>query len=169
MESPLNKYCSIGSHLFWETNRLCYNYLDMSDQSIQVAEDIKEPESDTKTKAGLIIGGIILLALFGGAVYFLLVSDKTPTIRDIFIILLGFELAVIGITAILLIFQTTRLINMFQHEIKPVLDAANETMSTLRGTAIFMSDAFVQPVIKLNSQFASIRQALDMLRKLVKK
>ena len=58
---------------------------------------------------------------------------------------------------------------MFQHEIKPVLEAANETMSTLRGTAIFMSDAFVQPVIKLNSQFASIRQALEMLRKLVKK
>lgn len=143
----------------------------MSDNSIQIAglEDIEENEPDTKTKVALILGGIVLLALFIGAVYFLLVSDKTATIRDIFIILLGFELALIGIASILLIIQTARLINMFQHEIKPVLDAANETMSTLRGTAIFMSDAFVQPVIKLNSQFASIRKALDMLSKLFKK
>ena len=140
----------------------------MSDQSIQIVGK-EEKETDTKTKVALIVGGIVLLALFVGAIYFLLTFDKTATIRDIFIILLGFELAVMGIAAILLIFQTTRLINMFQHEIKPVLDAANETMSTLRGTVIFMSDAFVQPVIKLNSQFASIRQALDVLRKLVKK
>jgi hypothetical protein len=147
---------------------MCYNNFDMSEQSIQLASP-EENETDTKTKAALIAGSIVLLALFGGAIYFLLVSDKTETIRDIFIILLGFELAVIGIAAVLLIVQTARLINMFQHEIKPVLDAANETMSTLRGTAIFMSDAFVQPVIKINSQFASIKQALDMLRKLVKK
>ena len=140
----------------------------MSEHSIQIAE-LENNETDTKTKVGMIIGGIALLALFGGAIYFLLVSDKTPTIRDIFIILLGFELAVIGIAVILLIIQTTRLINMFQHEIKPVLDAANETMSTLRGTAIFMSDAFVQPVIKFNSQLASLRQAFVVLRKLVKK
>jgi hypothetical protein len=147
---------------------MCYNNFDMSEQSIQLASP-EENETDTKTKAALIAGSIVLLALFGGAIYFLLVSDKTETIRDIFIILLGFELAVIGIAAVLLIVQTARLINMFQHEIKPVLDAANETMSTLRGTAIFMSEAFVQPVIKINSQFASIKQALDMLRKLVKK
>ena len=54
-----------------------------------------------------------------------------PVIRDIFVILLGFELFVIGITTVLLIFQTARLINMFQHEIKPVLEAANESMSEM--------------------------------------
>ncbi len=138
----------------------------MSEKSIQIV-DVEQKEPDSKTKVGIIVGGIVLLALFVGAIYFLLVSDKTETIRDIFIILLGFELIVIGIAAVLLILQTTRLINMFQHEIKPVLDAANETMSTLRGTAIFMSDAFVQPVIKLNSRLASIKQAIDMVRKLV--
>ncbi len=128
----------------------------------------EETTVDSKTKIGLIIGGIVLLALFIGAVIFLLNSDKTPTIRDIFVILLGFELFIIGFTAILLIVQTARLINMFQHEIKPVLDAANETMSTFRGTALFISDALVQPVIKLNGYFASIKQAADLVKNLFK-
>ena len=141
----------------------------MSEQSLQIVTE-EEKEPDSQSKVGFIIGGVILLALFVAAIFFMVkYPDTTRNIRDIFIIFLGFELAVIGIASILLAIQTARLINMFQHEIKPVLDAANETMSTLRGTAIFISDSLVQPVIKLNRQFAYIRQALDILRKLVKK
>ena len=140
----------------------------MSEQSLKTL--IEEEEADNQSKVGFIIAGIVLLGLFVTAVFFLVkYPDTTRNIRDIFLIFLGFELAVIGIASILLAIQTARLVNMFEHEIKPVLDAANETMSTLRGTAIFMSDSFVQPVIKLNSQFASIRQAVEILRKLVKK
>jgi len=142
----------------------------MSEQSLTTIIEEEEKEADNQSKVGIIIGAVVLLGLFVTAIFFLVkYPDTTTNIRDIFIIFLGFELAVIGIAAILLAVQTARLINMFQHEIKPVLDAANETMSTLRGTAIFMSDSFVQPVIKLNSQFASIRQAVEILRKLVKK
>ena len=168
MESQPSRSCLTGFHLFWEINRLCYNNLDMSEQSLQTL--IEEEEADNQSKVGFIIAGIVLLGLFVTAVFFLVkYPDTTRNIRDIFLIFLGFELAVIGIASILLAIQTARLVNMFEHEIKPVLDAANETMSTLRGTAIFMSDSFVQPVIKLNSQFASIRQAVEILRKLVKK
>lgn len=139
----------------------------MEEQSIKIEmSDDQEPSKGTK--AGIIIGAIVLVAAFVAAIIFLLNSEKTPVIRDIFVILLGFELFIIGIAAVLLIFQTARLINMFQHEIKPVLEAANETMSTLRGTAIFMSDAFVEPVIKFNGYLASIKQALKMLKNLTK-
>ena len=150
---------------------MCYNNLDMSEKSLTtITEDEVEQEAGSQSKVGIIIGAIVLLGLFVTAIFFLVkYPDTTQNIRDIFLIFLGFELAVIGIASILLAIQTARLVNMFQHEIKPVLDAANETMSTLRGTAIFMSDSFVQPVIKLNSQFASIRQFVEILRKLVKK
>jgi hypothetical protein len=139
----------------------------MEIENTQIVTSEEKP-IDQKTKIGLIIGGIILLALFIGAVIFLLNSEKTPIIRDIFVILLGFELFIIGFAAILLIIQTARLINMFQHEVKPVLDAANETMSTFRGTALFISDSLVQPVIKLNGYFASIKQAADLVKNLFK-
>lgn len=128
----------------------------------------EESKIDSKTKTGLIIGAIVLVAVFVGAVIFLLNSEKTPVIRDIFLILLGVELFVIGFAAILLIVQSAKLINMFQHEIKPVLDAANETMSTFRGTALFLSDAVVQPAIKLSGYFASIKQAAEMVKNLFK-
>jgi hypothetical protein len=131
-------------------------------------EPTEEKEPSSGAKAGIIIGAVVLVAAFVAAIIFLLNSDKTPVIRDIFVILLGIELFVIGITAVLLIFQAARLINMFQHEIKPVLEAANETMNTLRGTAVFMSDALAEPVIKFNGYLASVRQALKMLKNLTK-
>ncbi|MCB2179756.1 hypothetical protein KQH54_01395 [bacterium] len=142
--------------------------METENNQIIISEDTEETTVDSKTKIGLIIGGIVLLAILVGAIIFLLNSDKTPVIRDIFVILLGFELFVIGFATILLIVQTTRLINMFQHEIKPVLDAANETMSTFRGTAMFISDALVEPVIKLNGYFASIKQAAALVKNFFK-
>ena len=139
----------------------------MEENQIVIA-DSEEQETGNGAKVGIIIGVVVVLALLVGAIIFLLNSEKTPVIRDIFVIMLGAELFVIGITAVLLLFQTARLINMFQHEIKPVLDSANETMSTLRGTAIFLSDSMVEPVIKVSGYFASIKKALDMLKNITK-
>jgi hypothetical protein len=144
--------------------------VNMEENEIQiVGNEVEEEESlSTGAKIGLVVGGILLLALIVGGVIFLLNSEKTPVIRDIFIIALGLELFIIGVTAMLLIFQTSKLINLFQHEIKPVLEMANETMSTIRGTAIFMSDTLVEPVMKFNSTIASIKKALDMVKNITK-
>lgn len=142
----------------------------MEEKEIQIVQSEEKTEGtmSTGTKVGLVVGLVVLLALIVLGVFFLLTSPKTPVIRDIFIIALGIELFIIGIAAVLLIFQATRLINMFQHEIKPVLEMANETMSTVRGTAIFMSDTLVGPVIKFNSTLASIKRALGMLKNITK-
>jgi hypothetical protein len=84
-------------------------------------------------------------------------------IRDVMIILMAFELLLIGITAVLLIIQVARLVNLLKNEIKPLLEAANETIYTLRGTATFISDSLLQPVVKLNSYMAAFRKMLDLL------
>jgi hypothetical protein len=141
---------------------LCYNTVHM--ETIENI-DAEEQKISTSAKVGIVIGLIVLVSAVVGVVYYLL-QDSTPTarIRDIFIIFLGFELALIGASAILLLIQGARLVNLFQNEIKPVLEAANETMSTIRGTALFLSDSMVQPVIKINSLFASIRGGLNILK-----
>lgn len=142
------------------------NKLQVIDETETATE---QQETSNGAKAGIIIGAILLLAIFIGAIIFLsLDAERTELIRDIFVILLGLELFLIGAALVLLALQTTKLVNMFQHEIKPVLEAANETMATLRGTAIFLSDTLVEPVMKLNSTFASIRQAFEMLKNLTK-
>ena len=118
----------------------------------------------TPAKLGIILAVVAVLALFAGSIYYLL-QESTPTeqIRDILLIVMSVELLIIGFTAALLILQIARLANFFQSEIKPVLDAANETMSTVRGTAEFLSDSVVQPAIKINSYFSGFRRMLELL------
>jgi uncharacterized membrane protein len=130
--------------------------------------NIRSPDVNQRTnllvQMGLIVGVILIVAILVGVVYFLL-QETTPTstIRDILIIFMAFELSVVGITIILLVIQAARLINLFQNEIKPLLEAANETLGTLRGTAVFLGDSLVQPVIKANSYLAGFRRVLDLL------
>lgn len=125
----------------------------------------KEAEKEQRLLvAGIIIAAILLLAALIGVVYFLLQdSQRTELIRDMMVVLLAVEMLFIGLSAVLLILQVTRLANLLQNEIKPLLESANETIYTLRGTATFISDSFVQPVIKFNSYLAGAKKLLDLL------
>ncbi len=109
------------------------------------------------------LGGLVFLALIVLAVVGLL-QDSTPTakIRDIFIIFMAFESLVIGAALVILVIQIATLINLLQNEVKPILDATNETVNTLRGTTSFLSENLVEPVIKLNSYLAGMRKLFDL-------
>jgi hypothetical protein len=52
---------------------------------------------------------------------------------------------------------------MMRDEIKPLLESINETMNTVRGTAVFMSDNLVQPTIKAASALAGVRRVFESL------
>ena len=139
-------------------------YTDSNRSQIYEAANPKPQSLSTLTKAGLILGFSLLMAV-SAWIIFTLLQETTPTdrIRDILLIALSIEFFIIGVAAVLLIFQIARLVNLFQNEIKPVLEAANETMNTVRGTAVFLSDSVVQPAIKLNSYFSAFRRVLDIL------
>jgi hypothetical protein len=117
-----------------------------------------------RTLAGVIAGGVILLALLGAAIYFLL-QPATPTdkIRDIFIIVVALESLVIGVALVILIVQMASLINLLQNEVRPILKATNETVNNLRGTAEFLGENVVEPVIKLNGYLAGLNRMLELM------
>jgi hypothetical protein len=122
----------------------------------------------TAPSKGMIIGLAVLALVFvvalGAAVYFLLQPGApTETIRDIVIILVAFEFMVIGLALVILLVQLARLVNLLQNEVRPIIDSANEAANTLRGTARFLSDNLVEPVVKVNAGLAAARRALDML------
>jgi amino acid permease len=77
-------------------------------------------------------------------------------IRDLFIIVLAMEGMLIGIAFIVLIVQLAALLNLLQNEIQPIVDNANETVSTVRGTAQFMSQNVVEPVLKFGALAAGV-------------
>jgi len=116
----------------------------------------------------ILIGGIglIILTILVIGVYFLSTTglETTSRIRDIFIILMALESIVIGLVLIILVVQLATLINMLQNEIKPILNSTNETVNTLRGTASFLSENLVEPVIKLNEYVAGLKRILELLR-----
>ena len=105
--------------------------------------------------------------MLGTAIFFLM-RPETPAenvgrIRDIFIIVVALESLIIGVALIVLIVQLASLINLIQNEVRPILNATNDTVNTLRGTAEFLGENVVEPVIKLNGYLAGLKRMLELL------
>ena len=112
----------------------------------------------------IVIGVVVFLILLGVAVYVLL-QPGTPTdrIRDVFIIIVALESLVIGVALIVLIVQLASLINLLQNEVRPILSATSETVNNLRGTAEFLGENVVEPVIKLNGYLAGMSRVIELM------
>ena len=125
--------------------------------------------SDQEKKTKRIITVVIILAvvLLAGliAAVILLMQPTTPTdqIRDVFIIIVALESLVIGVALIVLIVQLASLINLLQNEVRPILTATNETVNNLRGTAEFLGENVVEPVIKLNGYLAGMSRVIELM------
>ena len=130
----------------------------------QIAE-LREQERKQKTLVASITAGVVLiLVLLVVAIYFLMQpTAPTDKIRDVFIIVVALESLVIGVALIVLIVQLASLINLLQNEVRPILNATNETVNTLRGTAEFLGENMVEPVIKLNGYLAGLKRMLELL------
>jgi len=127
-------------------------------------EDLEREKQMKRTMVGVIIGAVVLLVLLGVAIYFLL-QPATPTdkIRDIFIIVVALESLVIGVALVVLIVQLASLINLLQNEVRPILKATTDTVNNLRGTAEFLGENVVEPVIKLNGYLAGLYRMLELM------
>ena len=133
----------------------------------QPEETPTQSEQEQKTRRimiAVVAGVVIILALLIFAIY-LLMQPTTPTdrIRDVFIIVVALESLVIGAALIILIIQLASLINLLQNEVRPILTATNETVNHLRGTAEFLGENVVEPVIKLNGYLASMNRVIELM------
>jgi len=161
-------------HFVDSTRQKCYNKFmgtpQLSPEKIErpVSEEPSTPRATEQQQKNIVIaiviGVIVLLVLLGLAIYFLL-QPTTPTdkIRDIFIIVVALESLLIGVALIVLIVQLASLINLLQNEVKPILTATSETVNTLRGTAEFLGENVVEPVIKLNGYLAGMYRMLELM------
>jgi hypothetical protein len=114
--------------------------------------------------AGGIAVGVVLVALAIAAVIFLVNSPGQAAVwRDIFIIFMALESFVIGAALIVLIAQVAVLTNLLKHEIRPILESTNETVNTVRGTALFVSENLTKPIIQLNSYVAALEKVVTAL------
>jgi len=91
-------------------------------------------------------------------------AEYVARIRDVFIIIMAFESILIGAVLVILILQIARLSNLLQNEIKPILNTTNETVSTLRGTSLFLSENLTEPIITLNEYVAGLMRILEIFK-----
>jgi len=130
----------------------------------ELAAKREEEKQMKRTMTGVIIGVVILLILLGLAIFFLLQpASPTDKIRDIFIIVVALESLVIGVALVVLIVQLASLTNLLRNEVRPILEATNETVNNLRGTAEFLGENVVEPVIKLNGYLAGLYRMLELM------
>ena len=88
---------------------------------------------------------------------------ELASVRDFAIILLALESLVIGAVLVVVSLEIRNLAKLLREEIKPILDSANETARTVRGTTSFVSETFVNPMIRVSSFASGFLQALRML------
>jgi hypothetical protein len=125
--------------------------------------------NETRRQRWIVAGAIcaaILVALVAVASVLAMLSHpvQTETIRDIVIVFAAVEGLIIGIALIVLILQLARLTALIQNEVKPILDSTNETLSTFRGTTVFLSDNLARPVIRAAGAVSAIRRVFELLR-----
>jgi hypothetical protein len=149
-------------------------------------ESHEEPQEKSGGRGwlfGVKIALVVLLVVFGGGLIGSILlavfvtdtgslADWVAIIRDLFIIVLALEGLMIGIALVVLVVQIAALINLLQNEVQPIVDNAEQTVTTVRGTTQFVSENLVEPVIKISSIAAGtgavIREVLG-IRKSVRR
>ncbi len=124
----------------------------------------------------LMISLVVLLVLLSINAYQAAEAGTAPSagsvvvglLRDAAIIFVAFETLVIGILLIVLMLQVQSLTVLLREEIKPMLEAANETMSTVRGTAQFVSQNVTSPVMKWSGYVAGLQRIVKEVGNLSK-
>lgn len=116
----------------------------------------------------VVVGVIIVLAasvLFIALLAYLAnnYAETILVVRDIFIIALGLMSCLSGIVLILLLIAVIRLVNLLEFELKPILLKTNDTLGTIRGTTVFVSENVVRPITTASSYFAGIRRGVSTL------
>lgn len=85
------------------------------------------------------------------------------SIRDVAIIIVAIETIVIGIVLTLTLLQLRSLTKLLQEEIAPMLDSAEQTVNVVKGTADFVGDSVVRPVIKVTSWGSAAKRAVQLI------
>ncbi len=148
-------------------------------QAREVAAELSPAER--RARRILIIGAVVVGLLLAGLVALLVVlsldayraqlAGLGPTpgavvvslVRDAAIVFVAFESLVIGVLLVVLMLQMQALVALLRDEIRPMLEAANETLATVRGTTQFVSHNVVTPVMKWSGYLAGLQRVMREL------
>jgi hypothetical protein len=159
---------------------------ELTQASEETAAEAVVSETEARAKRVLIISLVAVGLLLIGMIALLIVLSinaynatmlgvgpdpgavVVSLLRDAAIILVAFETLIIGVLLVVLTLQVQALVMLLRDEIRPMLEALNDTVSTVRGTAQFMSHNVVTPSIRAAGFLAGVRRVAAGVADLVK-
>jgi hypothetical protein len=113
-------------------------------------------------KKWAIIGGVIavvVLALIIGLLYWGDEGPVTQRLRDISIVFISLFAVIATLLLAAILGAILWLVFVIRDKVVPLLETLTATAARLKGTAEFMTEQAVQPVISVASTFAKVRAA----------
>ena len=122
-----------------------------------------EKKSDKGGRIFILLG-ILLLAAIAAIVYLMIISSvkTSELVKNISVVLLVFSSVIGTVSLVILIIQLAKLINLVKNEVKPIMTTTRETVNHVKGTASFISDKMVTPVISTNAKIAGINRVVSI-------
>lgn len=116
----------------------------------------------------IVVGVVVGILLFAALVWFIVwVAGNHPAaveaVRDIAIIALALQSCLFATILVIMLVMITRLVNMLEFEIKPILEKTNETVGMVRGTTTFVGENVVKPVTRATAYAVGVRKGLKVL------
>lgn len=125
---------------------------------------MKTRQLTQKQKTLIGMGIAILIALLILVLWYMITHPVfTAAVTDIWIIILALVVLVMNIFLIIMLWQIIRLIDFLLFELKPVLESLQETSSTVRGTASFVTDEISSPIIDASAKTARVKGSLRFI------
>ena len=112
---------------------------------------------------GIGIAVIAVLILLAFAV--LIAAGVIGVVRDVVIILLATESLIIGGVTLFLLYQVIMLVTLLREELIPLIQSAQETVNSARGTTVYVSRKIVVPSAKAATTVARLQAMTRVLFK----
>ena len=115
------------------------------------------------TLIGIGIAVIAVLILLGFAA--MIAAGVIDEVRDIVIILLAVESLIIGGVTLFLLYQMIMLLTLIREELIPLIQSAQDTVNSARGTTVYVSRKIVVPSAKAATTVARLQTMARVLFK----
>lgn len=112
---------------------------------------------------GIGIAVIAVLILLGFAA--MIAAGVIDEVRDILIILLATESLVIGGVTLFLLYQMIMLVTLLREDLIPLIQSAQETVNSARGTTVYVSRKIIVPSAKAATTVARLQATARVLFK----
>ena len=135
----------------------------MDEQPPVVVTDAEREMKRRMTLIGIGIGIIAVVVLLGFAG--MIAAGIIDEVRDILIILLATESLIVGGVTLFLLYQIIMLLTLIREELIPLIQSAQETVNSARGTTVYVSRKIVVPSVRAATTVARMQAMARVLFK----